>query len=185
MILTLSLISWDPVFCPRFLVTVPRIPTANDITTIFIFLILFNTQAKSTYLLIFSLSFIDTLLSTGTTKSTWWQVLFFLLIKTRCVIQVKIGWSICISIPREFYASQFLGEILFYEYTIWKPSQKFVFCTIPSRSSVMLNLEFFWASLLHSLIWLTVLYLSPRNLHFLFYCVESIFAILVRMVLIE
>ena len=54
---------------------------------------LFQLSCKIQIFSIFSLSFIFTLWSTGITKSTSWQVLFFLFINIRSGFQVGIGWS--------------------------------------------------------------------------------------------
>ena len=66
----------------RFLRSVPRAPTTIGITIIFMFLNFFRFLERSQYLLSFRfhLSF---LWFAGSTKSIRWQVLFFLLIRTR------------------------------------------------------------------------------------------------------
>ena len=57
----------------------------------------FNSQARSRYLSLFSLSFTSTLRSTGTAKSTIRQVLFFLLTITESGRLAEIIRSVCVS----------------------------------------------------------------------------------------
>ena len=65
------------------LLTLSRELVIICITVTFILHSLFRPLARSWYLSFFSLSFSFILWSTGTAKSTIWQVLFFLLIITR------------------------------------------------------------------------------------------------------
>ena len=83
--------------CINLLVTVPRAPVTIGITVTFMFLRFFNSLASLRYLSFFSFFFFNiTLWSTGTGKSTIWQILFFLLIITRSVRLVEIRWFVCI-----------------------------------------------------------------------------------------
>ena len=64
--------------CINPLLTVPRQPITIGINVTFMFHSFFNSLARSRYLSFFSLSFSFTLWSAGTSKSTIFQVPFFL-----------------------------------------------------------------------------------------------------------
>ena len=77
MVFILSLISISSNLLSKPLGTIPSVPTTIGITiTFYSFLC---SLARSKYLSVFSPSFIFTLLSAGTLKSSGWQVCFFLL----------------------------------------------------------------------------------------------------------
>ena len=135
----------------------------------------FGSLAKSRYLSRFLHSFVFPQWSTGMAKSAIWQVLFFLLINTRSGILAWFEWSISISM------SQRILCILFYRtysglcishLSVWSSfnllhnSQRI---TLPTESCLLLYS--FCASLLHSLMYLTVSSLSPYSLdmHINFY----------------
>ena len=103
MVSTRPLISKSFSPCTDPLVTVPSMLIAIGITVIFMFYsFLFSSLASSRYLSVFSLSFSFTLWSARMTKSTIWQVLFFLfffflLTITMSGHQAEIRWSVWIS----------------------------------------------------------------------------------------
>ena len=78
-------------FC-KFFGIVPRAPTTIGVTVTFMFHNLSSSLARSRYVSIFSLSFIFTLWSTGTAKSTRWQVFFWLIITNIIITIVIIKW---------------------------------------------------------------------------------------------
>ena len=80
-ILILPLSSNLPTRFTDFLGSIPRAPPTIGIIINSMFLIFFSALTRYRYLTIFSLSLISTQWSTGATKSTWWQVLLFLIIK--------------------------------------------------------------------------------------------------------
>ena len=79
------------------LVTVPNVPITIDIIVTFMFHSFFNSQASLRYLSFFSHTFSFILWSAGTAKSTFLQVLFFLLIIIRSGLLAEIRWSVCMS----------------------------------------------------------------------------------------
>ena len=58
---------------------------------------IFRSLARSRYLSMFLLSFIFPVWPDGTAKSTRWQILFYLLIKTKPDLRGGNGWFVCIS----------------------------------------------------------------------------------------
>ena len=82
----------------NLLLSVSRAPITIGINITFMFHNFFNSLARSKYLSFFSLSFISTLWSDGTVKSTILQVLFFfLLIIIRSGRLTEIWWFVFIS----------------------------------------------------------------------------------------
>ena len=89
--------------CTNSLVTLPRAPITIGIIVTFMFHSFFNSLAKLRYLSLFSHSFIFTLWSAGTAKSTILHVLFF-------VVEYYKIWSsgqdlvirLYLKIPEEF-----------------------------------------------------------------------------------
>ena len=85
------------------LVTVPKAPITICIIVTFMFHSLFLFLVRSRYLSFFSLSFSFILWSTGTEKSTIFQILFFffvffcLLLIIRSGFLAEIWWSVCMS----------------------------------------------------------------------------------------
>ena len=78
----------------------PSTPTIIGITVTFMFHNYFSFLVVFNYLFLFSFSFIFSLCSSGTAKSTIWQILFlfiFLLTITRSGLLTGIRWSVCIS----------------------------------------------------------------------------------------
>ena len=82
----------------NLLVTVPNAPITIGIIVTCIFHSFFSSLARSRYLSFFSHSFSFILWSAGTVKSTFLQVLFFLLIIIRPGLPAEIRWSVCMSI---------------------------------------------------------------------------------------
>ena len=83
--------------------TVLSVPITVDITVTFLFHSFLSFLARSKYLSLFSLSWIFTLWSTGTTKSTIQRVLFFLLIITISGLLAEIRWEcLYFKIPGNF-----------------------------------------------------------------------------------
>ena len=121
----------------------------------------FSSLVRSKYLSFFSISFSFTLWFAGTSKSTIWQVLFFMLINTRSGLLAVIKWSVCISKSRGFYESPFSrtdSGLCVYHLVAWGKFNFLHNCqcvTFPIQSCrVLYSL---CANLLHSLtIWLTV-----------------------------
>ena len=78
--------------------TLPSSPITVSITVTIMFCIsFFNSQARSLYLSLFSLSFNFRLWSAWSTKFIILQVLFLLIISTRSGCLAEIRWSVCIS----------------------------------------------------------------------------------------
>ena len=82
---------------PNFLWAIPCAITTRDVTVTLTFHNFFISLARTKYSSIFSISFIFSMCSTGTAKSTRWQVLFFLLLYSRSVLLVAIWRSFSIS----------------------------------------------------------------------------------------
>ena len=74
--------TYPSIFFSKILRTVPSAPTIISIVVIFMLHRFFISLAISKYLFIFSLSFIFTQWPAGTAKSTSWQALFNVLLKT-------------------------------------------------------------------------------------------------------
>ena len=93
------LISNSSSLLSNYLGTVPNAPTNTDIPVTLMIHSFFCSQARSKYMAIFSLSFIFTLWSIGTTKSTWRPVLFslLLLITTKSCFVTEIRCFVCIT----------------------------------------------------------------------------------------
>ena len=92
--------STSPVFLlfSRPIGTLPKEPTIFGITVIFMPHVFFSSLARFKYLSVFFLiSFIFSLWTAGTAKSSRLQVLFFLLLDTNFGLQVRIWWSFWIS----------------------------------------------------------------------------------------
>ena len=90
MISILSLISSPSSLFSRSLGTFPSVPTTIGITVTLTFHSFFKSLARSKNFSIFSLSFILSLWSFGTTKSFKWQIIFFLLIQIQNLV---FGWD--------------------------------------------------------------------------------------------
>ena len=86
---------------------VPSVPITIGVPVIFMFLIFLNFLLRSWHLTLFSFSFNFTLWSAGTTKSTIWQVLFFLLTITRYGRLAEIRWAVCISKSQRIFCVTF------------------------------------------------------------------------------
>ena len=97
MVLIVPLISNSSSTLSKPLRNVPSALTTNGISGTLMFHSFLSSLAKSKDLTFFSISFIFTLWSTRTAKSTRWQVLFFLLNSTRSALLAWIKWSNCIS----------------------------------------------------------------------------------------
>ena len=109
MVLILPLILSLPSLFSRFSGTIPRASTIWGITITFMFHIF---QLSSKIQAFIHIIHISTLWSTGTAKSTRYQVLIFLLIKTGLVNWHELGDPFVSQSPREFYAFHFLWQIL-------------------------------------------------------------------------
>ena len=136
----------------------------------------FKSLAMSRYLSLLSLSFKFTMWSSGTTKSSIRQTLFFLLIITWSGRLAEIRWSSCISkFQRSLYVS--LSRIdtwlRIYHFFVWSKFDFFhssQWITLPTRSCLVLY-SFCASMLLSLIIRLTASSQSPHNLHLLFCCV--------------
>ena len=166
------------------LVIVLKAPISIGTTVTFMFYSFFNSLTRSRHLSFFSLSFRFILWSTGTSKSTILQVLFFLLIiirsglLRRSVCMLKSHRSLCVSFSRTG------AGLCIYHLLVWS-NLNFLhisqWITLPTQSC--LALYSFLANLLHSLImWLIVSPLFLHSLHLLFCCVLS-FLVLIWLVL--
>ena len=96
------------------LVTVPKEPITIGIIVTHMFHSFFNSLARTMYLSFFSHSFSFILWSAGSVKSTFMQILFFLLIIIRFGLLAEIRWPVCMS---KFHVCHFLGQMLGCEYT--------------------------------------------------------------------
>ena len=107
--------------------------------------------------------------------------LFIFLIITKSSLLDEIRWSVCISKSQRIMCliltNVFLLEhIPFCNIVKFKFLAQFPVISFPSQSCLVLYS--FWTSLLYSLIIRLIFSsLSPRNLHFLFCCIVSIFAL--------
>ena len=183
MVSTRPLISKFSTPCTNPLVTVPSTLIAIGITGNFMFHSFFGSIARSCYLSLFSLSFVFTLSSIGSAKSTICQVpFFFFLTVTSSGCLTEMRWSICIPKSQIILCVSFSmigSELCIYHFFAWSNlnflhnSQGISF---PTQSCLVLYT--FCTYLLHSLImWLIVSSLSSHNPHPLFLCVLSIFAL--------
>ena len=166
--------------CTYPLVTAPSAPITSDITVTFIFHSFFSSQARSCYLSLFSLSFNFTLWSAATASIR--QVLFFLLTISRSGRLAGIRWSVRISKSQTILCVTFsktdsgLSICHFFVWSNFNFLHNSLWIIFPTHSYLVLYS--YCADLLHSLIkWLIVSSLSPYNLHLLFFCVLSIFAL--------
>ena len=116
----------------RLLEIVPSAPTTTGITIIIMSHNFLSSLARSEYLLIFSLSFIFTLWSTGTTKFTRRQVSFSCWLELGLVFWPGFGDSLASQNPREFRAFHSLERILICAYNIGYYGQTSISCTIPN-----------------------------------------------------
>ena len=165
------------------LVTVLSETITIGITVTYMFHSFFSSLVTSRYLSLISLSFSFTPWSAGAEKSTTQQVLFLLLTITRSGRLAEITWSVCISKSQSslWVSLSRTDSELCIDLLLVRSSLIFLhnsqWITYPTHSCLVLYS--FWVSLLHSLIiWLIVLSLSPHNIHVLFYCVLSIFALI-------
>ena len=142
---------------------------------------MFSSLARSLYFSLFSLSSIFTLWSGGTAKSTIRQVFFFCWLLERLFVWSRLGDPFVSQNPREYCASHSPGRVLSCAYATWSYSRILISCTIQLDRLpylITLSLTLFCDNLLHSLfMWLIVLFLSQHNLHLLFCCVTSNFAL--------
>ena len=107
---------------------------------------------------------------------------FFLLIIIRFDRLAEIRWSVCISKSQRSLCISFSRTdawLCIYHLFIWSN-----FNFLHNSQWITLLIQFclvlysFWANLLHSLMWLIVLSLSPCNLHLLFSCILCILALI-------
>ena len=111
------------------------------------------------------------------------SLLFLLLIIIKSGRLADIRWSVCISkSQRSLWVSFFTTDVGLCIYHLFIRSNFNFFhnsqwIILPTQSCIFLH--YLCANLLHSLImWLTVLSLSPHNLHLLFCCVQPILALI-------
>ena len=136
------------------------------------FCFVLRSLARSMYLSLFSLSFIFTLWSTGTARSTIWQLLIFLWLFTFTGSGrlAKIKWSVsiskyqrglCISFSRidSGLCIHYLFVSSNFNFFFFLPNSQWI--TFPTQSCLVLYS--FCTNLLHSLI--IVSSLSPHNLY--------------------
>ena len=143
--------------------------------------VFFSSLARSRYLSLFSLSFSFTLWSTRTTKSTTWQVFFFLSTITWSGHLAAFSWSVCISKFQRTWCDSFSRtDSRLCIYHLFMGSN---FNFLHNAQWITLFIQSYLVlyslctNLLYSLIkWLIVLSLSPHNLHQLFCCILSISA---------
>ena len=153
------------------LVTVPRSPIGINVS--FMFHGFFNDLVRPRYLSFFSFSFNFTLRSIDPVKSTYWHVLFFLLMITRSGRLAEIRWSVCISKSQRSSCVSFSrtdSGLCIYHLYVWS-NFNFLHNSqwITMFIQLYLALYSFCANLLHSFImWLGVSSLPPHNLHLLF-----------------
>ena len=146
-------------------------------------IVFFNSLAKSRNLSFFSHSFSFILWSSRTAKLTILQILFFLLIIIRPGLLAEIRWSVCMSKSHRSLCVSFSrtsAGLCIYLLLVWSVLS-LLHIILPTQSCLVLYS--FYANLLHSLMWLIVLSLSPHSLHLLFCWVLSILA-LIRLVLL-
>ena len=93
MVSILPLISNSLGLFSKLLGPTPSAPSIIGITVTFMFHRYFCNLARSKYLFLFLYSFMLKLWSVGTSKSTWWQVLFLLIVSTRFGLLARIGQS--------------------------------------------------------------------------------------------
>ena len=112
-----------------------------------------------------------------------------MLINTRSDFFVGVRWSVCISkLPRILFSKWTRTDSgLCRHHLLGRPNFNLLhnsqWITFPIQS--YLFMLFFCASLQHSLlIWLTISSMSPHNLHLLFFCVLSTFALLLSLFLL-
>ena len=103
--------------------------------------------------------------------------LFFVTIRSGYL--AEIWWSVCILKSQRSLCVSFSrtdSGLCMYHLFVWS-NFNFLhnsqWITLPTQSCLVFS---FCANLLHSFIWLIILYLSPHNLHLLFYYVLSILA---------
>ena len=164
-------------FLFQILEIVPKIPVMSGITITYIFHnFSCSSLTRSRYLSWFLLSFIFTLWSARMAKSTRWQIIFFLLIKTDWTGLDNLFVS---QSPREFYASHFLktdSGLCIYYLPVWSNfSLLHNFQLITFLTLLYLHQ---YSSCVSSLIWLTVLSLSPHSQQLPFSGMISIFALI-------
>ena len=173
MISTRSLISKSSYPWINPLVTVLSAPITISITVTFMFYSFFNSLARSWNLSHFFLSFSFTLLSTGTAGPLFCWLWLSL---------VEIRWSACISKSHRILCVTFSrtdSELCIYHLFVWSNLSLLhnsQWITFFNQSCLVLYS--LCANLPHSFIlWLIVSSLSPHNLHLLFCCILSIFAL--------
>ena len=166
------------------LVTVLNAPITIGIIVTYMFHSLFNSLARSRYLSHSSHSFSFILWSAGTSKSTILQVFFFfLLIIIKSGLLAGIKWSVCMLKSHRCLCVTFSrtgAGLCIYHLLVWS-NLSFLhisqWINLPTQSC--LTLYSLCANLLRSLIiWSMVSSLSPHSLHWLFYWVLSILALI-------
>ena len=182
-----TLISYAYSPCTNSLVTVPSVPITNGITVTFMLHSFFSCLERSLYLSLFLLSFSFNVVNrNGNVHNLAGSFLSFcfllLLTITRSGRLAKIQWSVCISKSQRILCVSFSrtdSGLCIYHLFVWS-NLNFLhnsqWITFPTQSCRVLYS--FCAYLLLSLIrWLIVSSLSLHNLHLLFCCVLSIFAL--------
>ena len=94
-------------------VTVSRTPITISINVILMFHSFFNSQARSRYLYLFSLSFHFTLWSTEKAKSTILQVIIIIIIYSFRVFHISISWWFFTGVLSDSKSPQVSGTLLY------------------------------------------------------------------------
>ena len=167
MVSTCSLFSDSFSLFTTLLGIVPSAQTIIGFRVTFMFHRFFTSLARSRYLSLFSFSFIFTLWSVGTAKSTIGQVLFFcrlspcLVVRPNCLYLKILENFVRLILQNEFRVLHIpLVCMVKFQFFVQLPVD---YIPHPVVSCLILFL-------LHSLImWLIVSFLSPHNLHLLFF----------------
>ena len=169
--------SSSPIIKP--LAIVPSASITVGITVIFMFHNFFNSLVRPNYLFLVSFHLIFKLISTETAKSNTVGCIFFLLIIIWSGFLARIKLFVCILKSQRISCFSFSWtgagpvKIVWSNFNFLHNS---LWITFPTQLCPVLYS--FCASLLHSFTTgLIVSFFSPHNLHLLFCCVLSIFAL--------
>ena len=162
MVSTRPLISMSSSPCINPSVIVSRAHITIDITITLMLQFFLKFLATSTYLSFFSFFFSILLCSTGTVKSTMWNILFFAVRSGRLA---ETRWSVCVSKSHRVLCVSFSrtdSGLCVYHLFVWSNlnfSHNSQWISLPTQ--LCLVLYSFGANLLHSLLmWLIVFSLS-------------------------
>ena len=168
MVFTHPLISKSSSLCINPLVTVPRAPITIDVTVLQFF---FNSLAGSRHLFLFRFLSILLYVQPAQQSPQFSKFSSFLLLLTvmRCGRLAEIRGSVCISkFQRSLRVSSSWTDsgLCIYYLFVWSNLNflhNSLWINLPIKSCLVLYS--FYASLLHSLMWLIVSSLSPHNRH--------------------